>query len=166
MLSPGQMLMFRFPPGANFEGGLVGALERMESGGALRVHGMLFVGRDPETGELVATMVRGRQGGSFVAPLLNLRLDPAERARLTRRALREFEREAEPNPLVALAETLEPGAAVATVLVEHVWARALTDAVDRTGGMPVLSEPAAATHLADVSAALLAAMARTREQSQ
>jgi hypothetical protein len=133
-----QLVAYRFEPGAAFEGQLLGALERIESGGTLRIRELLFVGRAPDTGELVAVAAQGRQQGSLVAPLLGFRLDPAERARLTRRALASFERGAEPNPLHAVAESLAPGGAVAAVLVEHRWADAIEDAVARTGGAKVL----------------------------
>ena len=72
-----------------------------------------------------------------MAPLLGFRLDPGERRRASNKALRA---DAQAGPLRRLGETLEPGAAVAAVLVEHVWVRALDDAVSRTGGNPLLSE--------------------------
>ena len=78
----------RFDPGAPFEGQLVGALERIESGGTLRIREVLFVGRDRESGDLLAVAAHGRRQGCLVAPLLGFRLDPAERARATERALR------------------------------------------------------------------------------
>jgi hypothetical protein len=68
------------------EGRLVGALERIESGGALHVLDALFVASDPETGELVAIDLRGG-AGSILAELLDFRLDPASRRRATERAL-------------------------------------------------------------------------------
>jgi hypothetical protein len=40
-------------------------------------------------------------------------------------------------PLHRPGEALEPGAAVAAVLVEHLWARTLDEAVSRTGGKPL-----------------------------
>jgi hypothetical protein len=55
-----QLLAYRFGPDAAFEGRLVGALERMESGGTLRVLDVVFVGRDGQTGELLAAAVRSR----------------------------------------------------------------------------------------------------------
>jgi hypothetical protein len=54
-----QLLAYRFGPDAHFEGQLVGALERLESGGALQVRDVLFVQRDAETGELGAVNMRG-----------------------------------------------------------------------------------------------------------
>jgi hypothetical protein len=58
-----------------------------------------------------------------------------------------------------LGETLSPGEAVAAVLVEHVWARALGDAVERTGGTALLSDYVDGTKLAELSSELAAALA-------
>ena len=158
-----QLLAYRFEPGAQFEGQLLGALERVESGGTLRIREVLFVGRDPQTGELVAVAARGRQQGSLVAPLLGFRLDPAERGRATERALRAHDRGSDPNPLRMLGDSLPPGGAVAAVLVEHVWAHAVDDAVARTGGAALLSAFVAGTELAELSSELAAAAAQGRE---
>ena len=49
-----QLLTYRFGSDSRFEGQLVGALERIESGGAMRVLDALFVARAPETGDLTA----------------------------------------------------------------------------------------------------------------
>src|ERR1700754_4576724 len=85
---PVQLLVYRFGPETRFEGGLVGALERMEAGGALRVVEALFVASDPATGELVAIDLRGRgSGGGMTAPLLDFRLDPEARRKATERSL-------------------------------------------------------------------------------
>jgi hypothetical protein len=154
-----QLLAFRFDPGAEFEGRLVGALERIESGGTLRIRDVLFVGCDPASGDLVAVAARGRGQGALVAALLGFRLDPAERGRATERALRDFEG-ADPNPVQRIGETLPPGGAFAAVLVEHVWAHAVDDAVARTGGTALMSAFVPGTELAELSSQLVAAAAR------
>jgi hypothetical protein len=161
-----QLLAYRFGPDAAFEGRLVGALERMESGGTLRVLDVLFVGRDGQTGELLAAAVRSRHEGAVVAPLLGFRLDFAERRRLTERALRAYGRGEEPNPLRGLAATLPPGGGVAAVLVEHVWARALGDAVDQSSGSALLSEFVDATELTELTSRLAAAVAASDQPPQ
>jgi hypothetical protein len=143
-----QLLVYTFGPGAAFEGQLVGALERLESGGTLRILDVLFLQSDAETGELSAVGVRGGVAGRIVAPLLGFRLDPAERKRVTAKLLRDGTTGI-PGPVVEqLGSTLEPGAALAAVLIEHVWAAALADAVSRTGGgTPLASELVDATAL-------------------
>jgi hypothetical protein len=49
---------------------------------------------------------------------------------------------------------------VAAVLVEHVWAQALDDAVSRTGGRPLASELVDAAALGELSTDLIAVAAR------
>jgi len=155
-LPPTQLLLYGFAPGADFEGRLVGALERLESGGALRILDALFVMRDAESGEFVAVdPMRG--GGGMVVSLLEFRLDPAKRRQATERALGT---DASGEKLRELENALEPGAAMAALLVEHVWARGLEDAVSRTGGTPLASEFTDATALGELASDLLAAARR------
>lgn len=155
-----QLLVYEFGPDADFEGRIVGALERMEGGGALRVLDGLFVANDPETGGLVATSL-GREGaGGVVAPLLSFRLEPSERRRATERALAEGGVPAE--AIRELGSELEPGAAMVAVLVEHVWAQALADAVSRTGGTALVSDFVDATALKDLAPLLVAAVGSAR----
>jgi hypothetical protein len=145
-----QLLVYRFGPDANFEGRLLGALERLESGGVLRILDTLFLRSDAETGELSAVAERGDGAGRIVAPLLEFRLDAAARRRTTRKALGNAAVE-------QLADRLERGSAIAAVLIEHVWAEAVEDAVSRTGGQRLASEFVDATALAPE---LLAAFVR------
>lgn len=142
-----QLLLYRFGPDAEFEGRLVGALERIENGGTLRVLDAVFVRSDAETGELEAIAVHGDGAGRIVAPLLDFRLDPARRVRATERALGGDHGAMLRN----LAAELEKGEAMAVLLVDHVWARALEDAVARTGGTPVRSEFVDVTGLTELS---------------
>jgi hypothetical protein len=138
-LPPTQMLIYRFGSGASFEGQLAGALERIESGGSVRVLDALFVTRDGESGEMSALAVSGSGAGGLAGPLIGFRMDAAERSRATERALSERSG-ARAETLHALAALLAPGEAMAAVLVDHRWARALEDAVARTGGTAVASE--------------------------
>jgi hypothetical protein len=117
---------------------------------------VLFVMRDAETAELVAVERRGRGEGSL-APPLGFRLDPGERRRVSEKALRAG------GALRRLGEALEPGAAVAAVLVEHVWVRALDNAVSRTVGKPLASELVDAAALGELTADLIATAARGEE---
>jgi hypothetical protein len=120
---------------------------------------VLFVMRDAETAELVAVERRGRGEGSL-APPLGFRLDPGERRRVSEKALRAG---AHSGALRRLGEALEPGAAVAAVLVEHVWVRALDNAVSRTVGKPLASELVDAAALGELTADLIATAARGEE---
>jgi hypothetical protein len=152
-----QLLAFRFDATASYEGRLIGALERTESGGALRVVEVLFVARDPGTAELTAVSARGRGQGSLVASLLGFRLDPGERKRMTDKARRAFQEADGSNGLDELAERLPAGGAIAAVLVEHRWAEALNAAVGEMGGSDVAGEFVDATELKALLPRLLAA---------
>jgi hypothetical protein len=151
---PVQLLLYAFGPDARFEGRLAGALERMESGGALRILEALFVRRDLETGTLEAVDLRSRGAGSMVMPLVDFRLDPGKRGRATERAL---DVEGLGETLRQLGAELAPGAGMAAVLVEHTWARALEDAVAQSSGTPLASEFVDATSLGELAPRLLAA---------
>lgn len=151
-----QLLLYRFDADARFEGRLVGALERMESGGTLRIIEALFVARDAETGELAAVDLRSRGAGSLVAPLIGFRLDPHERQKATERAVA-----AGGGALDVLGAAIAPGAAIAALLVEHTWARTLADAVAQSGGSPLSSEFVGAATLSELAPELAAATQRS-----
>lgn len=131
-----QLLAYRFPPGSRFEGQLVGALERIESGGTMRILDALFVGRDPDSGDVIAVSMSTDSSAGMIGRLLSFRLDDHERQTTTERAL-----DGPAGPVVrSLAAKLEPGEAIASLLVEHAWAVALNEAIGRLGGTEVLSE--------------------------
>jgi len=147
-----QLLVYRFAPGVQFEGQLIGALERAESGGAVRVIDALLLAREADTGELVAAALEGGTGG-----VLTQRLDFRHSAD-ARRAATERALAGEQAEIVALLErTVEPGGAVAAVLVEHVWAATLGDAVGRLGGTEAAIALVEAERLNDVAPLLVAA---------
>ena len=156
-----QLLVYRFPPGADFEGRLVGAMERTESGGALKILEALFVASDPETREPVVIELKGEGAAGIVAPLVSFRFEAAERDRATKRAMDPNRGGLAPDTLRELASALEPGAAIVAVLVEHAWARALEDAVSRTGGTALAREFVDPERLAELGPDLLAAAARS-----
>jgi hypothetical protein len=152
-----QILAFRFGSDSTFEGQLVGALERMESGGTVRVLDGLFVAREPGSGELEAISLTDSAPSRRVSRILGFRLDPAERKTATQRALAGPAGET----VRALAAVLTPGTAIAAVLIEHAWAAALTDAVARVGGTEVLSDFVDAGSVAELAAGLVGAVGAT-----
>jgi hypothetical protein len=127
---PRQLLVYRFREEASFEGQLVGALQRIEVGAAVRVLDGLFVGREPDSGELIAASLGAATSSSLVASLVGFRLDRAERMRTTERVLAGPDGER----IRELGARLAPGEVVFTILLEHAWAAALADAVERVGG--------------------------------
>jgi len=157
-----QLLAFQLPPGAPLEGQLLGAIERAESGGTLRIVEVLFVGTDLESGELVALAERGRGQGGLVRALTGFRLDAGDRRRATEKALRAF---GEGDTLRRIASTLPRGGALAAMLVEHAWATAVDDAVARTGGSSLLAEFVDEPGLSAAAPRLLAALERAAATS-
>ena len=150
-----QLLAYRFGADSRFEGQLVGALERIESGGAMRVLDALFVARERDSGELSVYSLAARGGSGAVgamSELLDFRLNPGGRAGSTRRALEGPVGEAARS----VGEGLAPGEAFAVVLVEHLWAVALSDAVARTGGTEATAEFVDAGGLGEVAERLVA----------
>lgn len=134
-LAPVQLLTFAFGPDAVFEGQMLGAVERLETGGALRVVQVIFV-RRAQDGELSAFAHRGGTAGGIAGPGLEFRLDAQERRRSTERALAG----AAGTGVRELADELAPGSAVAAVFVEHRWLADFAEATERTGGAPVSSD--------------------------
>jgi hypothetical protein len=161
MLPSTQLLVYGFGPDADFEGRLVGALERIESGGTLRILDAIFVASDPDSGELLAIDLMGDSAGGKVAPLLRFRLEPAERRRATERALRPHGSGLPAEALRELGAALPPGESIVALLVEHEWAHALNDAVSRTGGTTMGNGFVEATALAELASDLLAAAKRS-----
>jgi hypothetical protein len=142
-----QLLAYTFPPGSDFGGRLIGALQRIESGGAIRITEAVFVGRDPDTGELAAVSMSGSSAG-MIGKLIDFRLEAGRRGAQTEKALAGPRGEL----VRALAAELEPGHAVAGLLVEQSWAALLADAAHAIGGAQLMSE----TLGADEAAAALA----------
>ena len=149
-----QLLAFRFGRGVAFEGQLVGALERLESGGTMRVRDALFVAREGEDGELVAVSLSAHGSAGMIGSLVGFRLDAAERKKATERALDGPAGEL----LGELGASLQPGTALAVVLVEHAWVGVLGDAIGRTGGNEVLSEFVESASIAEAAPRLRAAL--------
>ncbi len=156
---PAQLLVYAFAAGARFEGQLGGALQRMETGGTLRVLEAIFIQREADTGELVVIAVRGDGAGSLIAPVLDFRLDPAARRRATQRALAVGTPGISADAVRRLGDSLVPGAALAALLIEHVWAQVLADAVSRTGGTPLVGAFVQARTLTELEPEILAAAA-------
>ena len=104
-IGPVSFVAAGFGPDAAFEGRIVAELERFERTGAQKVLDVLFVRRLPDTGELETRPgIPGR-------PTLVSEADVEE-----------------------VASALEPGQAAGLLLIEHVWARELEEAVIATGG--------------------------------
>jgi hypothetical protein len=151
------LLIYEFGPDANFEGRLVGALERIEAAGEPRVLDGLFVANDIDTGELAAIDLRSGGAGGAVARLLTFRLDAGARRHATAKTLSESG--SVPADVVRdLGGALKPGWATLALLIEGPEHEDLRDAVARTGGRTLSAEPVASSSLAELAPELLAAV--------
>jgi hypothetical protein len=158
MNATAQLRVYRFAPGFAFEGGLVGAVERLQLGGDTNLLDALFVIQDPASGGLAAVdLASGSAGGTF-ASVLDFRLDPGRRAAITGRTLAAH-RGGVPRPLIeALAATLEAGAAILAVLHTGSTPTVLDDSVARAYGRLLAADAVDAQTLADLGAQLLTAV--------
>ena len=129
MTAPLQVIALSFSRDAGSEDRILAEVDRLRGRGVLRLLDMLFVaksqdgsierltiGDDEDFGSLLAAVVPVAGGGP-AGPV------PAD-------GLAAFD----PAGALALAGSLQPGTAVAFLLVEHYWAGPLFDAIAETGG--------------------------------
>ena len=69
-IGPVQMLAIGFDPDARFEGRIMDELENLERHETIRILDLLFVGKDAETGDLLALDYQGEELGAIVGALL------------------------------------------------------------------------------------------------
>jgi hypothetical protein len=154
-MAAAQLSLASFPRGARLEGAIAGAIERMQATGEPRLLDALFVACDPESGELAALdLATGVRHGTIMA-LLEFRLAPAERRRLTQHTLTEHAGGVQAAVIEAIGDRLAAGEAALAALVAGDEPRDLRDAVVRSGGRVVLLEHVDAVRLADVAERLL-----------
>jgi hypothetical protein len=154
---PARLLIHRFAPGTRLEGGVLGALERMDLPGKPRLLDALFVARDAESADLEAVdLATGRASGSVVA-MLDFRLDPGRRRAVTQRTLAGHPGGVPSAVVQAIGAALEPGGAILAVLVAGGQPTDLADAVHRAGGRLLVDERVDAVTLAALGPRLLAA---------
>jgi hypothetical protein len=155
-IGPVQVLAVSFGPEATFEGAVLEELERLEAAGTVRVLDLLFVRKDPDSGDLLALDVQGESLGAIVGELLGFESEPdPERPQAVVRTGAEALGMSR-DDLDSMAASIEPGAAAGVMLIEHVWARDLKRALRDAGGVPIaegfLTPEAIATVAADLVA--------------
>jgi hypothetical protein len=163
-IGPVQALVVAFGPGAQFEGRVLEELERLETDDTVRVLDLLFVRKDPETGDLLALDVQGEDMGAVAGALLGFEFDDddAQRAPSTNgQPGSAFGLSKE--DLQSLAASLDPGVAVGVLLIEHVWARGLKRAIRDAGGVPLAEGFLTPEAMAEVLVELVAMSAAIEE---
>ena len=154
MASSNHLLIYEFGPGPDFEGHLVGALERIQASGQSRVLDGLFVANQVEADELAAIDLRSGSAASTVARLLTFRLDDRARRRATEQLLRDVG--SVPADVVReLGSSLKPGGAILALLIERPGWQELGAAVARTGGWMLSAELVRSGSLAELAPKLL-----------
>jgi uncharacterized membrane protein len=107
-------------------------LERYET---IRILDLLFVGKDAETGDLLALDYQGEELGAIVGALLGFDFEgeqPAEVSEIEGHAFGLSE-----GDIQEIAASLHPGSSAGFLLIEHVWARDLKRAIRDAGGFPL-----------------------------
>jgi uncharacterized membrane protein len=134
-IGPVQLLAVGFDPDARFEGRIMDELENLERHETIRILDLLFVGKDAETGDLLALDYQGEALGAIVGALLGFDFEgeqPPELSGIEGHAFGLSERE-----IQKIAASLPPGSSAAFLLIEHVWARDLKGVIRDAGGFPL-----------------------------
>jgi Family of unknown function (DUF6325) len=132
-IGPVQLMSVGFEPGANFEGRIADELARLESSGIIRVPDLLFVTRDTDSDELVVVEHQEESMGAVAGALLGIQLDDAggDSGHAFGVSADEIEE---------MGAALPHGGSVGLLLIEHVWARGLKNAIRDAGGIPFGNE--------------------------
>jgi len=160
MTAPLQLIGLTFPLDVDAESRLLAEVDRIEGRGVLRVLDMVLVakgrdgtveglevGDDEDFGSLLASIAPfGAGNGSRPGAGDGAASEPARSGVAA---------------VHALADSLEPGSAVAFLLVEHLWAGPLVDAVSAAGGALVSDD----FLTGDISLAVGAEVAAVEEAS-
>jgi uncharacterized membrane protein len=134
-IGPVQLLAVGFDPDARFEGRIMNELENLERHETIRILDLLFVGKDAETGDLLALDYQGEELGAIVGALLGFEFEgeqPSELSEIEGHAFGLSESE-----IQKIAGSLDPGSSAGFLLIEHVWARDLKRAIRDAGGFPL-----------------------------
>jgi uncharacterized membrane protein len=134
-IGPVQLLAVGFDPDARFEGRIMDELENLEHYETIRILDLLFVGKDAETGDLLALDYQGEELGAIVGALLGFDFEgeqPAEVSEIEGHAFGLSE-----GDIQEIAASLHPGSSAGFLLIEHVWARDLKRAIRDAGGFPL-----------------------------
>ena len=156
-IGPVQLVAIGFPLEAEFEGRIMAELERLERHETIRILDLLFVGKDAETGDLLALDYQGEELGAIVGALLGFGFeDDGGQSGGSMEAIQGHAFGLSQMEMQEMAASLEPGTSAGFLLVEHVWARDLKSAIRDAGGFPLGEGFLTPEALADVGAELLA----------
>ena len=153
-IGPVQLLAVGFDPDARFEGRIIDELEKLERHETIRILDLLFVGKDAETGDLLALDYQGEELGAIVGALLGFDFEgeqPSDLSEVEGHAFGLSQKE-----IRGIAASLHPGDSAGFLLIEHVWARDLKLAIRNAGGFPLGEGFLTPEALSEVTTELLA----------
>jgi uncharacterized membrane protein len=137
-IGPVQMLAIGFDPEARFEGRIMDELANLERHETIRILDLLFVGKDAETGDLLALDYQGEDLGAIVGALLGFEFeDDGERQDGSLQEIQAHAFGLSQREIHGIAASLKPGSSAGFLLIEHVWARDLKEAIRDAGGFPL-----------------------------
>jgi uncharacterized membrane protein len=154
-IGPVQLLAIGFDQDARFEGRIMDELAGLERHETIRILDLLFVGKDAETGDLLALDYQGEELGAIVGALLGFDFEDEQPSH----EVSEIEGHAfglSQREIHGIAASLKPGSSAGFLLIEHVWARELKDAIRNAGGFPLGEGFLTPETLAEVASELLA----------
>ena len=154
-IGPVQLVAIGFPLEAEFEGRIMDELARLESHDTLRILDLLFVGKDAETGDLLALDYQGEDLGAIVGALLGFGFED-EQENGTVEGIQGHAFGLSGGEIQDIAASLKPGNSAGFLLVEHVWARDLKGAIRDAGGFPLGEGFLTPEALAEVGSELVA----------
>ena len=135
-IGPVQLLALGFDPDARFEGRIMDELANLERHETIRILDLLFVGKDAESGDLLALDYQGEELGAIVGALLGFDFEDEQPSH----EVSEIEGHAfglSQREIQGIAASLKPGSSAGFLLIEHVWARNLKRAIRDAGGFPL-----------------------------
>ena len=163
-IGPVQMIAIGFGPDAQFEGKVMAELAKLEQTSTIRILDLLFVLKEAESGDLVALDYQGEDLGAIVGALLGFEFD-GDDGEAAEQAADDPAFGLSREQIESIAGSLPRGHSAAILLVEHVWARELKDAVRDAGGVPLGEGFLTPEAIAQV-AGELAAMAEALDEMQ
>jgi DNA-binding NarL/FixJ family response regulator len=130
MTAPLQVIALSFSRDAGSEERILAEVDRLRGRGVLRLLDMIFVARSQDGSIEQLTIGDDEDFGSLLAAVV-----PVANGGPAGPAPADGAVAFDPADAWALADSLEPGTALAFLLVEHNWAAPLFDAIAETGGM-------------------------------
>ena len=160
MTAPLQLIALTFRLGADAESRLLAEVDRIEGRGALRVLDVVFLAKGQDGTVEGLEVGDSEDFGSLLAGIAPSGSPGAGRSAAGNGAASEPAGSGMTG-MQALADSVDPGTAVAFLLVEHLWAGPLVDAVSAAGGALVSDDFLAG----EASLAIAAEVAAVEEAS-